>query len=477
MTNVICYKNSIVVTKSFKLTILVFIVFSISFMVLSALSGQMSRLTTLYRNIPETTTQQQDSSPCVSDPPTEISHVLFGIGGSVHTWRERRHYSELWWQPNITRGFVWLDEEPNPDLLSHPNSLPFKVSENVTRVNNVGSNPAVRIARIVVESFKLGLPDVRWFVMGDDDTVFFADNLVSVLSRYDHRQMYYVGGSSESVEQDVMHSYDTAFGGGGFAVSYPLVAELARIFDGCLDRYRYFYGSDERVSACVSELGVPLTKERGFHQMDIRGDAYGLLAAHPMTPLVSLHHLDYIKPLLPNLTNYESLNTLIQTYRFDPPRVMQQSFCYYKTWWHSWSISVSWGYTVQIYPSLLTAQELEIPLQTFLTWMSFKDGPFTFNTRPMPTSPCDLPAIYYISHVQEAGNDTITTYTRDKPVGICKKRDYPRTIKTVVVSASKMNPNYWMEGPRRQCCEIKGWKYNSLKIRVRHCKDGETITA
>ncbi|KAI3783425.1 hypothetical protein L1987_42506 [Smallanthus sonchifolius] len=263
-------------------------------------------------------------------------------------------------------------------------------------MNNGGSNPAVRIARIVVESFKLGLPDVRWFVMGDDDTVFFADNLVLVLSKYDHRQMYYFGGSSESVEQDVMHSYGTAFGGGVFA-------------------------------------------------RDVRGDAYGLLAAHPMTPLVSLHHLDYIKPLLPNLTNYESLNTLIQTYRLDPPRAMQQSFCYYKTWWHSWSISVSWGYTVQIYPSLLTAQELEIPLQTFLTWMSFKDGPFTFNTRPLLTKPCELPAIYYISHVQEAGNDTITTYTRDKPVRICKKRDYPHTIKTVVVSASKMNPNYWIE--------------------------------
>lgn len=103
--------------------------------------------------------------------------------------------------------------------------------------------------------------------MGDDDTVFFGENLVSVLSKYDHRQMYYVGGSSESVEQDVMHSYDMAFGGGGFAVSYPLAVELARIFDGCLDRYRYFYGSDQRVWACVSEIGVSLTKERGFHQV------------------------------------------------------------------------------------------------------------------------------------------------------------------------------------------------------------------
>lgn len=103
--------------------------------------------------------------------------------------------------------------------------------------------------------------------MGDDDTVYFADNVVSVLARYDHNEMYYIGGSSESVEQDVMHSYDMGFGGGGFAISYPLAAQLVKLMDGCLDRYYRFYGSDQRVWACVSEIGVPLTIQRGFHQV------------------------------------------------------------------------------------------------------------------------------------------------------------------------------------------------------------------
>jgi hypothetical protein len=89
--------------------------------------------------------------------------------------------------------------------------------------------------------------------MGDDDTVFFPDNLVAVLRKYDHRDMYYVGAPSESAEQDAMHSYGMAFGGGGFAVSYAAAAELARVMDGYLDRYRRFYGSDddERVHACL----------------------------------------------------------------------------------------------------------------------------------------------------------------------------------------------------------------------------------
>lgn len=124
------------------------------------------------------------------------------------------------------------------------------------------------MARIVVESFKLGLENVRWFVMGDDDTVFFTENLVSVLAKYDHNQMYYIGGNSESVEQDEIHSYGMAFGGGGFAISYPLAAQLVDKMDGCLQRYHFFYGSDQRVWACISELGVPLTPERGFHQVN-----------------------------------------------------------------------------------------------------------------------------------------------------------------------------------------------------------------
>ncbi|XP_071711467.1 uncharacterized protein [Rutidosis leptorrhynchoides] len=464
-------KSNEPITTSLKLTLLIFVVFSVSFVTISTFRRQPSPFSTASLTIPS---QPPESSP---DPTTKSSHVLFGIGGSVRTWPDRRHYSEIWWEPNKTRGFVWLDEQPDPILFSDPSSIPYKVSEDLTQLKNVGSGPAVRIARIVVEMFNLGLPDVRWFVMGDDDTVFFVDNLVTVLSKYDHRQMYYVGGSSESVEQDVMHSYDMAFGGGGFALSYPLAAELVRIFDTCLDRYRYFYGSDQRVWACVSELGVSLTIERGFHQMDVRGDASGLLSAHPMTPLVSLHHLDYIKPLLPNRTAYESLNTIIQTYRLDPPRAMQQSICYYKKWWHKWSISVSWGYSVQIYPSLLTAHELAMPLQTFLTWRSFTNGPFTFNTRPLSANPCENPATYYISRVKVVGNDTLTTYRRDRSGEKCKMKDYPHTVDTVVVLASKLDADYWIEGPRRQCCEVRGWKYYSMEIRVRNCKDGETITS
>ena len=32
-------------------------------------------------------------------------------------------------------------------------------------------------------------------------------------------------------------------------------------------RYPHLFGSDDRMHACMAELGIPLTKEPGFHQV------------------------------------------------------------------------------------------------------------------------------------------------------------------------------------------------------------------
>ncbi|KAG6670146.1 uncharacterized protein LOC122291346 [Carya illinoinensis] len=415
--------------------------------------------------------------------PTKISHLLFGLAGTVRTWRNRSRYGELWWDTNTTRGFVWLDEKPAENASRQGVvSVPYRVSEDWSRFKYLSSQSAVRIARIFLESYKLGLPNVRWFVMGDDDTVFFTDNLVSVLASYDHNQMYYIGGNSESVEQDTLHSYDMAFGGGGFAISYPLAAQLVKVFDGCLDRYYTFYGSDQRVWACVSELGVPLTKQRGFHQFDIRGDPFGILSAHPLAPLLSLHHLDNLKPMFPNQTRIESVESLVRAYRIDPRRILQQSFCYHHG--RKWSVTIAWGYTIQIYASLLPAKDLQTPLLTFKTWRSWSDGPFTFNTRPMSSVPCGQPITFFLDKVQEVGRSgTLTTYKRFVPTNgnSCGTADYARAmaVQSIKVTSLKMDPEHWRKAPRRQCCEImdRGTvKDSSLRIRIRKCRPWETIT-
>ncbi|KAL5567575.1 hypothetical protein UlMin_024150 [Ulmus minor] len=427
--------------------------------------------------LPERSAAAAKVSPRNSAP-TNLSHIVFGIGASVHTWHDRNRYTLQWWDPNATRGFVWLDGEP----VNNTVSLPYRVSEDWTGFKYSSSQAAVRIARIVLETFRLGLPNVRWFVMGDDDTVFFADNLVSVLASYDHNQMYYIGGNSESVEQDVMHSYDMAFGGGGFAISYPLAALLANVLDGCLDRYYLFYGSDQRVWACLSEIGVPLTVQRGFHQLDIRGDPYGFLAAHPLAPLVSLHHLDYLHPMFPNQTQFDSLKSLMRAYRVDPRRLLQQCFCYDTK--RKWTISIAWGYTLQIYPFMVPTKDLQRPMQTFKTWRSWSNGPFTFNTRPVSPDPCQQPVIYFLDRVEKVGESgSLTSYVRfvNKKGQKCGKQEYKSamSVQRVMVSSMKTDTNYWKKASVRQCCEIMDHgniNNGIMKIRIRKCRPWETVT-
>jgi hypothetical protein len=214
------------------------------------------------------------SGPTPKSPEkTDLSHVVFGIAASAKHFSKRKSYIKQWWRPNETRGIVWLDEHVEAEFPDEQPLPPLKISGDTWKFkykNPKGHRSAIRISRIISETLRLGMEDVRWFVMGDDDTIFFPDNLVRVLQKYDHNQYYYIGSSSESHLQNVQYfSYNMAYGGGGFAISYPLAKALEKIQDRCIQRYPGLFGSDDRIQACMAELGVPLTKEQGFHQVSL----------------------------------------------------------------------------------------------------------------------------------------------------------------------------------------------------------------
>lgn len=213
-----------------------------------------------------------------SDQQLKLNHIVFGIAGSAKLWDKRKNYIKLWWKPNQMRGVVWVDSRVQ--TRSEENLPSVRVSEDTTRFaysNRQGHRSAIRISRIVSETFRTvvgrrkneGEEEIRWFVMGDDDTVFVTENLVRVLAKYDYREYYYVGGLSESHMQNIYFSYSMAFGGGGFAISYPLAKAVERMQDRCIQRYPGLFASDDRMQACMAELGVPLTRELGFHQVGL----------------------------------------------------------------------------------------------------------------------------------------------------------------------------------------------------------------
>ncbi|QHO41965.1 hypothetical protein HN51_007768 [Arachis hypogaea] len=416
-------------------------------------------------------------SPIGSSSPTDLRHVVFGIAASSKLWEHRKNYIKLWYKPKLMRGVVWLDDR----VKTHRKEglPPVKIStdtSNFPYTNKLGHRSALRISRIVTETLRLGLKDVRWFVMGDDDTVFVTENLLRILRKYDHNQYYYIGSLSESHLQNIFFSYGMAYGGGGFAISYPLAKALQKMQDRCIKRYPALYGSDDRMQACMAELGVPLTKEIGFHQYDVYGNLFGLLAAHPVTPLVSLHHLDVVEPIFPNATRVEALKRLTIPMKLDSAALIQQSICYDKN--SRWTVSVSWGFAVQIFRGMFSAREMEMPSRTFLNWYRRADyTAYAFNTRPVSRNPCQKPFVFYFSKATFNSTQqlTLTRYERHRvPHPECRWRmPDPSAIDNVIVY-KKPDPHLWDRAPRRNCCRvIKSNHQGTMVIDVGVCKSGE----
>ncbi|KAJ4978484.1 hypothetical protein NE237_009264 [Protea cynaroides] len=411
---------------------------------------------------------------------TNISHIVFGVTGSTNTWRSRRHYIEEWWQPNITRGFVWLDRIPSEYLPWSPSSPPYHVSADTAGefkdYSRHGMPHAIRMTRVILETFKEANENVRWYVITDDDTVVIVDNLVEVVGRYDHNKYYYIGGNSESIGANYENSFEMAFGGGGYALSFSLVQALVINLDECIKRYPTLYGSDHVLQSCILELGVSLTHEKGFHQIDLVRNIWGFLSAHPQAPLISLHHIDVVEPIFPSMDRHQSLEHLMKGAEVDSSRLLQQVICYHKK--SNWSFSISWGYSAQIYEKIHPPSFLQKPLQTFLPWSNRARPGFMFNTRPLSNDPCEAPHVFFFRSVERANRtQVITNYSRSSP------RKLPTCLSSGNHSAdsiseirvlSPVKRLNWVG--RRECCDIVRFHgFNVAEVRVRGCRNDEIV--
>lgn len=407
--------------------------------------------------------------------PTSLEHLVFGIASNQDSWLEKKNYVKHWWKPQQMRGCVFVDSMPGNESSYNDNSSlpPVCISEDTSRFRYTyrhGLPSAIRVAHVVSETVALNHSGVRWFVFGDDDTIFFPENLVKTLSKYDHELWYYIGTNSEIYEQNRVFSFDMAFGGAGFAISYPLAKVLAKVFDSCLERYPHLYGSDSRVYTCLAELGVGLTREPGFHQVlicqldayiyrllpgfplilsiylylncdqvDVRGDTFGLLAAHPLAPLVSFHHLDHIDPIFPNMTANQAIEHLFEAVKVDSERVLQQTVCYDR--WFSWTISVSWGYAVQVFEN---HQFLPDVLRAHKTFRQWKKGSvltelYTFNTRELHIDPCRRPTIFFMDSVSSGRDGIESSYRRDTSDNCNLHMASPKRLEEIKVFSHKLD--------------------------------------
>ncbi|PON89145.1 hypothetical protein TorRG33x02_150080 [Trema orientale] len=438
-------------------------------------------------NIPLTiNTSSTTPPPDHSPPPTNISHLVFGVIGSMNTWRHKRFYSQAWWRPNVTRGYVFLDRAPTTEFLPWSSSSPpFRVNENITMREiypKLASPIQIRMVRTSLETFREGDEDVRWYVIADDDTVLMVDNLVEILKKYDHTKYYYIGTNSESLNSDFGLSFDMAFGGAAYVLSYPVAKMIASTLDSCIERYPGIGFSDLMMYTCLTDLGVAITHNKGFHQIDLRGDISGLLSAHPQTPFISLHHIDTIDPIFPRMNRPESINHLMKAAKVDQSRALQQTTCHHRA--TNWTLSVAWGYSAQIYEAILPRSFLRKPLETFRSWSGGRP-PYLLNPRWRTNNPCEAPHVFFFHSVskeppthQEGDHGVITTYVRASSRGLpsCSPSGNHSAdrIDTIRVFSPAKLP---LEAGRRECCDVVyAAGMNSTEVRYRACMN-EEVTA
>ncbi|KAK3026347.1 hypothetical protein RJ639_042644 [Escallonia herrerae] len=344
--------------------------------------------------------------------PTNISHLMFGILASVKTWRHRKLYTDSWWRPNVTRGYLYFDVAPSGDLLPwSPLSPPPRVSDDITELLKESKHRRpmmVRMVHAILELFRDEHDWVRWYIMGDDDSIFFPENMVDVLGKLDHTKYIYVVCNSENIKSNVGFSFNMGFGGGGFALSYPLAEALSKDLDNCFKRYPYLRSADEMTMACIDYIGVSLTVNKGIHQIDLHNDLSGFLSSHPQVPLLSLHHFDQVNPIFPKLNRAESVFLLRKAADVDQSRLLQQTICYHKQ--SNWSFSVSWGYSAHIYESVIPRTTLKKPLETFKPWVRNTRPPlFIFNTRWVTNDPCEAPHVFFFDSIQKRSVNEVVT--------------------------------------------------------------------
>ncbi|XP_050230181.1 uncharacterized protein LOC126679235 [Mercurialis annua] len=410
-----------------------------------------------------------------------VHHMMFGIAGSSQLWKRRKEFLRLWWRSDDLRGYVWLEEGVAQE--DWDDSLPqIMISEDTSRfryTNPTGHPSGLRISRILLETFRLGLPGVRWFVLGDDDTVFNVDNLALVLSKYDSSQMVYVGAPSESHSANTYFSHSMAYGGGGIAISYPLAEALSNVLDDCIDRYHKLYGSDDRLHACISELGVPLSREQGFHQWDIRGNAHGLLSSHPVAPFVSIHHVEAVDPFYPGLSSLDSLQLFAKAMTVDPVSFLQRSICYDHA--RHLSFSISLGYVIQVFPTIVLPDVLERSETTYSAWNKIRDrSEFDLDTRAPHRSICKRPVLFFLKDISKLGNTTHGSYARARMKDDFKRKIlcFPRSpplpyVENIQVLGYSV-ANKWHLAPRRLCCKLNRTSDELLTLSVGQCGKGSS---
>ncbi|KAJ3372263.1 hypothetical protein GGF31_002121 [Allomyces arbusculus] len=103
-------------------------------------------------------------------------------------------------------------------------------------------------------------PNAKWYLILDDDTYMFMENLHVILDQLDGDQVYYFGkyypsggcpGGTVWPDGPVF-----AHGGGGIVMSRAALTQMLGVADSCIVKYRDCFAGDIRLAQCMRDAGI-----------------------------------------------------------------------------------------------------------------------------------------------------------------------------------------------------------------------------
>lgn len=170
----------------------------------------------------------------------------------------------------------------------------------------------------------------------------------------------------------------------------------------------------------------------------MRGNLFGMLSSHPLSSLLSLHHLDAADPIFPNMNRTPALEHLFKAVNVDTSRILQQTICYDRS--SKLTASVSWGYAVQIYEGAKPLPDLLLVQRTFMPWRRGSKvdlNHFMLSMREYPRDPCKRPAVFFMDSVVSNKNDVESNYVKHV-VGNCTRGNNMENMENIRVFSQKL---------------------------------------
>lgn len=208
--------------------------------------------------------------------------------------------------------------------------------------------------------------NIEWIAIGDDDTLWFIDNLLEILQQYNSSNIIYLGNTSDRNETIENHGNYYAYGGGGILLSKTLILHIANSSQLCLKKYKSMFGGDEIIGKCLTEFfKINLTLNEHFHQLDHAGDLEGFFQSG-INGLVSLHHLFTLWEPFPieHLNEEVDILNLISTaYRKLKGDFLKRFVRF--NYRRKQTLLLTHGYSFSIYNRILNEEEFD---EIELTW-------------------------------------------------------------------------------------------------------------